>query len=254
MLVGLARAVVAYFLVLHTGRVVLILLGSVALARGSRRARFAGLAELQGSSLTRPVSLLLPVDTGARDAPGAIRTALALRYPEFEVVVIDNGLGDDAFGRLRAEFDLVEVRCAMPRDIPVRGRVHSVHIARRLGQRLVVVRTEASDLEDTLNAGLNLARYPLVAVSDPGYVLDPQALLWLAKPFMDDPLRVVGTAAAIERPGRTARMANSLSRLGDAGRARFGCPALGNCFRAFSRDAVVSAGGFADGEIALVSR
>ncbi|HJQ44889.1 MAG TPA: hypothetical protein VJ870_01015 [Amycolatopsis sp.] len=250
----LAHALIAYFLILYSGRIVLLLLGGAALRRGWKRVPYAGLHELYLSPLTRPVSVLLPVGAGSREVARAVRGLLGLRYPVFEVVVIDSGLSGEAFAELHAAFDLVEMRCAMPHDIAVRGRVRSVHIARRLGPRLLVVRKERDDHGDALNSGLNFARFPLVAVSDPGYLLEPRTLLWAAKPFMDDPLRVAGTAVAVRRRGRAARVAHALSLLGDAGRSWFGWPALGACFRMLSRDAVLAAGGFARGEIGILAR
>jgi cellulose synthase/poly-beta-1,6-N-acetylglucosamine synthase-like glycosyltransferase len=60
-----------------------------------------------------------------------------------------------------------------------------------------VARKENGGKSDALNVAVNLARYPLVAMVDADSVLDPDALLVVAKPFADDPLRTVATGGVV---------------------------------------------------------
>jgi cellulose synthase/poly-beta-1,6-N-acetylglucosamine synthase-like glycosyltransferase len=193
---GADVAILVCFAVLNTGYLGLVLFGWVGLARHMGRTRFAGLDEIAGSPLTRPVSVLMPVRDRAADSVDAVHAMLALRYPEFEVVVIDDGSTDDTFARLREEFDLVWVPKVVPDEVPIRGAIRSVHVSRTRRDSLVVVRKDSGGKTDSLNVGLNFARYPLVCMVDPDAVLDPRALLWAAKPFADDPLGVVATGCA----------------------------------------------------------
>jgi cellulose synthase/poly-beta-1,6-N-acetylglucosamine synthase-like glycosyltransferase len=126
-----------------------------------------------------------------------VHAMLALRYPVFEVLVIDDGSTDGTFARLDAEFDLVEVPRVIPRGVPTRGAVHSVHVPRLRPEPLVVVRKENGGKTDALNVGINLAQHPLVCMVDADSVLDPQALLSVAKPFADDPLRVAAAGGVV---------------------------------------------------------
>jgi cellulose synthase/poly-beta-1,6-N-acetylglucosamine synthase-like glycosyltransferase len=62
---------------------------------------------------------------------------------------------------------------------------------------LVVVRKPNSGRSDAINVGINAARQPLVAMVDADSILDPDALLVVSKPFVDDPVRTVASGGVI---------------------------------------------------------
>ncbi|WP_217241965.1 glycosyltransferase family 2 protein [Streptomyces sp. AC555_RSS877] len=189
--------VIMYFLAINTAYLVLILIALGEFVRTLRRAPFAGHDEAATSPLTPPVSVIMPAYNEAAGIVEAVRAMLLLRYPEFEVVVVDDGSTDGTLDALRDAFDLAEVEYVMPDDVPVRGRVTSVHLPRGGPVRLVVARKDNGGKADTLNVGINLARYPLLCMVDADSILDSQALLAVAKPFCDDPLRVVASGGVV---------------------------------------------------------
>jgi cellulose synthase/poly-beta-1,6-N-acetylglucosamine synthase-like glycosyltransferase len=190
-------ALLAYFVLINTSYLVLIVLASVEFAHHVRRAPLSGFDETYRSPLTQPVSVLVPAYNEEAGIIQAVHAMLALRYPVFEVVVIDDGSADATFARLDAEFNLVEVPRVIPEGVPTRGAVLSVHVPRLRPDPLVVVRKVGGGKTDALNVGINLARYPLVCMVDADSLLDPQALLSVAKPFADDPLRVVAAGGVV---------------------------------------------------------
>ena len=82
---------------------------------------FAGYDEAHASPLTMPVSVLVPAWNEAVGIVESVRGMLALRYPEFEVVVVDDGSTDDTFDLLCAAFDLRPVPREVPDDVHTRG-------------------------------------------------------------------------------------------------------------------------------------
>jgi cellulose synthase/poly-beta-1,6-N-acetylglucosamine synthase-like glycosyltransferase len=190
-------AILTYFVLINTSYLVLIVLAWIEFVHHLRRVPFAGHEETYRSQLTQPVSVLVPAYNESAGIVQSVQAMLALRYPVFEVIVIDDGSSDDTFACLNAEFDLVEVPRVIPDSVPTRGAVLSVHVPRLRPEPLVVVRKENGGKTDALNTGINLAQHPLVCMVDADSILDPLALLSVAKPFADDPLRVVASGGVV---------------------------------------------------------
>jgi cellulose synthase/poly-beta-1,6-N-acetylglucosamine synthase-like glycosyltransferase len=198
---GFAWFSIGYFAVLNSAYLVLIALAVSNAIGASRQLSFAGAAEIFHSPMAPPISIIVPVRNMADLIVDSARGLLNLRYPEFEVIVIDDGSTDDTFERLHREFGLVQIDKVIRTQLETVGRVRSVH-APRDGTNLVVIRKESMGRPaDAVNTGVNAARYPLVCRIDADTYLDENALLSVAKPFIEDPTHMVAA-------GSTIRVAN----------------------------------------------
>ena len=256
-----------YFVLINTSYLALIGVAGVDFLQHLRRIPFAGADDMFRSPLTLPITVIVPAyNEGAGIVP-AVQAIMALRYPRFEIVVVDDGSTDDTFARLAAEFDLVEVPRVVPAEVPFTGAVRAVHVARAHPETLVVVRKDNGGKADALNVGINLARFPLLCMVDADSVLDPEALLSVAKPFADDPLRVVATGGVVRiangcrvvggrvvdvrMPRRWLLRVQVVEYLraflmGRAGWSRLGgLVVISGAFGLFRRDMVVEVGGMA---------
>jgi cellulose synthase/poly-beta-1,6-N-acetylglucosamine synthase-like glycosyltransferase len=258
-----AVPVLAYFVLINTSYLVLILLGALDF-RSYLRGRKTTVDTL-GGELTPGVSVIVPAHNEEAGIVTSVKALLSLRYPGHEVVVVDDGSTDATFERLREAFDLVQLPREVPQDVPIRAKVLGLYVPRDGRTRLIVVQKENSGRSEASNVGVNAATEPLVAMIDADSILEPDALLRVAKPFADDPTRVVATGGTI-RPVNGCRVVSGrivqvdmpqrwMPRiqvveylraflLGRTGWSRFGGLILiSGAFGLYRRDTYVEAGG-----------
>ena len=189
--------VLAYFVVLNATYLLLVVVAAATMARRTVTDTDAATDDIFANPLTPAVSVLVPAHNEEAGIVESVRAMLALRYPKLEVVVIDDGSTDATFAHLEEEFGLIDTVPALEPEVATLGAVRSMHVMRN-GGPLVVIRKESGGTKaDALNAGLNAARHPLVCMVDADSVLESDALLRVARPFVDDPRRVVATGGVV---------------------------------------------------------
>ncbi|HCU95601.1 MAG TPA: glycosyltransferase, partial [Actinobacteria bacterium] len=114
---GYAWFAIIYFAVLNSIYLVLITLAALDAITASRRRLVAGREEIFHSPLAPAISLIVPARNEEAVVVNCVRGLLNLRYPRFEVVVVDDGSTDGTFDRLRSAFDLVEIPKVMREDV-----------------------------------------------------------------------------------------------------------------------------------------
>jgi cellulose synthase/poly-beta-1,6-N-acetylglucosamine synthase-like glycosyltransferase len=192
---GIAFLAFGYFAVLNLVYVLFTVLAWRAVA-GYRRARsYAAVEEAFASPLTPPISILLPAFNEEAGIVESVRSLLALRYPEFEVIVVNDGSTDATLSRLSAAFELLPARKALRNRIPS-ARVRAAYASRRHPD-LWVIDKENGGKADALNCAINAARYPYFCAVDADAILEDDALLRVAKPILDDPDVVVATGGIV---------------------------------------------------------
>lgn len=152
--------------------------------------------------LAPPITLIAPAYNEALTIEDSVRSLLALRYPNIEVLVVNDGSKDHTLAVLVEAFGLKPISRAYELEVshqPIRAIYGSSD-----HPRLFVVDKENGGKADALNAGLNLARAPVVCSIDADSLLESDALLRAVRPFVEDPGRVIAV-------GGTIRLANGCS-------------------------------------------
>lgn len=188
---------IGYFLALNGGYLALNLLSMLSLRRYMRQRSALG-DEAPYLGVEPPISLLVPGYNEEATIRTSVRSMLQLQYPDFEVVVINDGSRDRTLDVLREEFELV------PHPEPMRltldhKPIRAVYRSRRYAN-LRVIDKDNGGKADALNAGINAARHMLFCAVDADSILQRDSLLRVVQPFLEDERTVAA--------GGTVRLAN----------------------------------------------
>jgi len=147
--------------------------------------QYNSIKKLSGSEHVPPVSLLVPAYNEELTIKENVRSLLALNYPEYEVIVINDGSKDDTFQVLVEEFQLKKISAIVSDAIKtskVRGIYHNPEYP-----QLYFIDKENGGKADALNAGINLSHYPLISTIDADSLLEKDALTRIARVYMENP-------------------------------------------------------------------
>lgn len=256
--------VLAYFVALQSFYTVLIILAVLEIARHQAMR----LPELDPSVLleesTPPVTILVPAHNEEKHVVETVRGLLELEYPNFEILVINDGSKDETLSRLKEAFSLEPEQRPVRESIPTR-EIRGLYRATTVDD-VWVLDKENGGKADALNAGINASRTPVFCSIDADTVVIRDGLLRMMEPFIHDPHQVVAV-------GGTVRVANGCDIDGgvveevgvpDSWLARFqeveylrsfvfgrlglnrigGNLIISGAFGLFSRQAVVDVGGY----------
>ena len=192
-------AALMYFLALNSFYALLLILAIPEIWRHWQMSEDSVLQRLLMSDALPAVSILVPAHNEDVTITASVLSFLTLQYPRFEVVLVNDGSTDRTLAVLVREFDLYQVPAAYPRTITTQA-VRGVYRS-RLHSKLVVIDKANGGKADSLNAALDAARYPYVLAVDADTLVESDALVRLARPFL--------LGVPVAAVGGTIRVANS---------------------------------------------
>ncbi|OLV16785.1 glycosyltransferase family 2 protein [Deinococcus marmoris] len=265
---GIELLILLYFTVLNSFYAVAVYVATRELGRHIRRRQSVGLTELLNREFYKPVSILVPAYGEEETIEASVNSFLALHYPEFEVIVVNDGSKDGTLQALIDAYDLIPTERHPSRVLhtrPIRG----VYRSRRI-PKLTVVDKENGGKADALNVGLTYATFPLFCAVDADSLLDAEALLRLARRFIEND-RLVAAGGSVRimnggvmRDGRVTELrlpatwiervqVVEYARAFLAGRTTFSALGLllviSGAFGLFKRSDVMDVGGFLEGTV-----
>jgi cellulose synthase/poly-beta-1,6-N-acetylglucosamine synthase-like glycosyltransferase len=206
--------VVFYFVALNSIYLMLFVISLVDVLKFVRRTFFSDYRQIMQSDLTWPISVLIPAHNEEKTIVETVRSMLMVNYGEFEIIVINDGSEDLTLRRLIDVYELRRTDRPYKRTIPT-GNVRAVY-GSLSHPNLTVVDKEKGGKSDALNAGINLARYPLFCSIDADSIIEDNALLRVVKPFMEKPAETVAAGGIVRivngcdvKDGRVTRIALS---------------------------------------------
>lgn len=144
----------------------------------------AGMPHLVGS-FAPPVTIIVPAYNEEAHILDTLHSLFQLNYPEFEIVVVNDGSKDRTLEQITKAYSLVsfpEAYRSRLHSAPVRGvYLSTTH------PHLRVIDKENGGRGDAVNAGINIARNPYFCCVDADSILQRDSLLLIVTPLLEDP-------------------------------------------------------------------
>lgn len=137
------------------------------------------------SGFELPVTIVVPAYNEERTIEGSLLALLQLHYPEYEIVVVNDGSRDKTLNVLIEKFALVQYPEAYRRSLPVKP-IRAFYRSTK-HPNLRVIDKENGGKSDALNAGINMSRYPLFCCIDADSILARDSLTHVVRQFLDKP-------------------------------------------------------------------
>lgn len=182
---------------------ILAFLSSIQLKRYMHENRFVNYDVLLRVDNAPKISIIAPAYNEGRTIEANVLSLLSLKYSNYEVIVVNDGSKDDSIEVLKRAFDLIPRKEKYLAQLPTKA-VKEVYISSNpANSKLIVVDKLNGGKADALNTGINVSNYPFFVCIDVDCIMMQDALLKLAKPFMEQSeRRVIATGGVI-------RVANS---------------------------------------------
>lgn len=148
------------------------------------------------SDVAMPISLIVPAYNEEATITENIRSMLSLRYPDIEIIVVNDGSKDRTLQVLIDTFQLKPITRAYELAVTC-APIKQIYGSALYPRLILVDKVNGKGKADASNAGINVSRNPLFCVVDADSVLEIEALLSSVRPFMEDPKNMVAVGGTI---------------------------------------------------------
>ena len=135
-------------------------------------------------NLLPSISIIAPAYNEELSIVESVTALLNLKYPKFEVIVVNDGSKDNTIEILKSHFELERKHPFFVESIetkPIRG----VYVNQRI-PNLIVIDKQNGGKADALNVGINVAKHDYVCGIDADSLLEEDALLKMMSVTLDE--------------------------------------------------------------------
>lgn len=151
-----------------------------------RKTRYLNDLSIKNEDNYVPISILVPAYNEEQTVLDCINSLVYLDYPEYEIIVIDDGSKDDTSNIVINEFNLKKVQRPIRRLIKCKKEECIYEEVIKNNTKLTLVKKENGGKADALNMGINVSKYPLFVSLDADSILQRDSLSNIVIPFMED--------------------------------------------------------------------
>jgi len=200
----LSTGILIYGAILATSYIILSIISAIETNHYLKKNSFVNYTKILASPFAPTISIIAPAYNESLTIIENVRSLLSIQYVNYEVLLINDGSTDDSLEKLIEGYALVTINYAFNEKLSTE-KIRAVYKSTKPAfKRLLVIDKENGGKADALNLGLNISENNLVACIDVDCILEPDALLKMVKPFLENEKEEKVIAA-----GGVIRVANS---------------------------------------------
>lgn len=180
----MAYVCIGYFVLLNTVYFITSVLAFRRLREYSHKLDAYPDSLLLNSGFLPPITIIAPAYNEEATCVESTHSLLALEYPEYEVLVINDGSKDSTFTRMVESFDMKPAPRMNSSSIPT-ANIRGIYQSSRI-PNLWLIDKENGGKADSLNTGINYTLCPLFCAVDADSLLEKQALTRIVRPFIEN--------------------------------------------------------------------
>lgn len=133
-----------------------------------------------------PVSIIVPAYNEEVTITDTIRSLLNLDYRLYEIIVVNDGSKDDTGALVAETFQLRQVDRPIRRQLPCAEQVSVWEGTGANEVRITLINKENGGKADSINMGINAARFPYFVCMDADSILQRDSLSQIAVPVLEN--------------------------------------------------------------------
>ncbi len=173
-----------YFVIINTIYIFLLILAIIGSKKQVRLAHIKKNALLFTDKLLPGISIIAPAYNEEMSIIESVTSLLNLKYPNYEVIVVNDGSKDLTLKRLISHFKLERKHPTFALPLSTKA-IRGFYMTKSI-PNLVVIDKDNGGKADALNLGINASRMAYVCGIDADSVLEGDALLKLMSVTLDD--------------------------------------------------------------------
>lgn len=187
--------VLFYVVIIVITYTIMLLFSLFALWKDHQLNRLNLYEELNDIQFSKPVSILVPAYNEQQNIIDTVQSLLGINYPEYEIIVINDGSKDKTLNVLIENFKMQKVEKVVRKQIDTNS-IRAIYQS-TINKKILLVDKENGGKADALNCGINVSKYPFFCSIDGDCILDTNSLLRVMEPIIqsDD---VIATGGSVK--------------------------------------------------------
>nr|WP_064093875.1 glycosyltransferase [Rossellomorea aquimaris] len=151
--------------------------------------------DIENSIDTKPITIIVPAYNEEVGIYNSVRSLLSVNYPQFEIVVVNDGSKDNTVNVMIENFEMTPIKKVVRKILDTKDVKATYQSS--LYENVFLVDKENGGKADALNAGINFSHYPYICSLDGDSILEQDAFLKVMKPIIDTNGEVIAVGGSI---------------------------------------------------------